>query len=76
MTQIKAIMLEKYQLTPRQLDVAVLAHKGFTNAVIGTTIYVCEKTVKYHMSLIFKRCDVKSRFELILLMNKLMDDES
>ncbi len=71
MTHAQAALLIKYQLTPRQLAVANLAHQGLTNKEIADKLFIGEKGVKYHMSLVFKGCGVTSRIELKNLIDKI-----
>ena len=48
-------------LTDRQIDVLKLVTRGLSNKTIATTLDLSEKTVKAHISLIFKTLNVVNR---------------
>jgi len=54
---------EKYasSLTDRELEVLKLAAEGATNDTIAKKLFVSEKTVKSHLSSIFRKLDVTNR---------------
>jgi DNA-binding NarL/FixJ family response regulator len=60
--------LEKTEnlLTPREQEVLLLLTKGSTNKEIGQKLFISEKTVKSHLSRIFKKLNVNKRLEAIL----------
>jgi len=62
---LRGILIEK-GLSNRELDVAVLVSKALTNREIGERLYISEKTVKFHVTSIFKKMNVKSRAQLIV----------
>ena len=43
--------------------------EGYTNSQIADKLCVSEKTVKFHLTSIYKKYDVKSRSEFLALMN-------
>lgn len=47
-------------------DVLVYLQKGYSNQQIGESLNVCEKTVKFHLTNIYKKYEVKSRQELLV----------
>jgi len=51
-------------LTKRELDIVKLVVRGHKNKEIGQKLYVTEKTVKNHLSHIFRKLNVKKRVEL------------
>lgn len=51
---------------PRQIDVADLLLQGNTNKQIGFLLGISEKTVKAHVTQVFKILDVPSRTKAIL----------
>lgn len=55
----------EYKLTSREIEVAMAVCKGMSNPQIAKTLYISESTVKQHLSHIYKKMDVKSRYELI-----------
>lgn len=52
-------------ISPRELEVIALVLQGLSNKQIADKLFVCEKTIKFHMSNIFKKVKVKSRGQLI-----------
>lgn len=62
--------LERYMLTSREKDVALLLIKGKTYKEIGDELFVSIPTVKTHSTNIYKKCKVKSKPELIALFSK------
>jgi len=55
-------------LTPRQLEIAGRVRNGASNKEIGNTLKISEKTVKAHLTEVFRKLDVSGRFELALLL--------
>ena len=53
-------------LTPREEEVVREICKGKTNIEVAETLGVIEKTVKFHLTNIFKKMAVTSRSQLIL----------
>lgn len=49
------------QLTDRELEVLRLLTKGMLNKEIAKSLYISEKTVKNHISSIFRKLDVQDR---------------
>lgn len=56
------------KLTSRELDIAQLVSKGFTNKEISTKLFLTEGTVKNYVTKILDKLNVKSRVELALLL--------
>lgn len=52
---------EEVELTARQIEILQLAAQGLQNKEIAETLSVSEHTVKYHMSEILQRLQVKNR---------------
>lgn len=63
----------KYQLTPREKDIAELVCQGQKNKTIGETLFISEKTVAKHIQNIFEKVGVSNKLEL---MNKLESVET
>lgn len=51
------------KLTPRQIEVLLLLCEGHSNKVIATKLRLSEKTVKVHVSLIFRTLNVANRVQ-------------
>lgn len=62
------------QLTERELEVLRLLAGGLLNKDIATTLYISEKTVKNHISSIFRKLDVQDRTQaaILAIRNKLV----
>jgi DNA-binding NarL/FixJ family response regulator len=56
-------------LTPRELEVAQMVHKGGNNKTIAKQLDISERTVKAHLSAIFRKLDIENRLHLALFFN-------
>lgn len=56
-------VMENCALSERELEVAWLLYRGYTNRQIGESLYIAETTVKKHVSHIYQKMDVCSRKE-------------
>ncbi len=56
----------KEELTPREQEVLSLLTKGRTNKEIAQDLFISEKTVKSHLSSIFRKLKVTRRLEAVL----------
>ena len=59
-------LLTEGKLTAREQTVARLVVVGMSNQEIGSQIQISEKTVKFHLTSIYKKLSVKSRAQLIV----------
>lgn len=57
---------KKKTLSNRERDVARLLELGMSHKLIGEQLFICEKTIKFHCGKIYKKCDVKNKFEFVL----------
>lgn len=57
-------------LTNREVEIAILAVQGMTNAEIAYELSIAENTVKKHMSNIFQKMNIAARDELKMVLKK------
>lgn len=57
-------------LTPRELEVARMVHKGGNNKSIARKLDISERTVKAHLSSIFRKLNIENRLHLALYFHK------
>ena len=62
--------LEKYGLTPRHLDVLLIAVKGCSNKEIAAYLNISPETVKTHLKTSYQRIGVQNRIEAIEFMRQ------
>jgi len=55
------------RLQQREIDVLKFAAKGLSNRDIAESLFISERTVQSHLANIFKKLDVGSRTEAVLL---------
>ena len=53
-------------LSHREAEVAELVAEGLSNKSVANRLFVTEKTVKFHLTNIYKKMSVKSRAQLIV----------
>ncbi|MDO6800953.1 LuxR C-terminal-related transcriptional regulator [Wenyingzhuangia sp. 1_MG-2023] len=58
-----------YKLSLREKEVMTLILKGNSNKHIAEKLFIQESTVKYHISNIFKKLNIKKRIELGIMFN-------
>lgn len=61
---------EKFGLTPRHLDVLLVALKGYSNKEIAAYLDISPETVKTHLKNSFQRIGVQNRVEAIEFMRQ------
>ena len=52
------------QLTPQELQIALLVSQGRTNAEVGHAVFLSTRTVEFHLSRAYRKLGVASRTEL------------
>ena len=52
------------QLTPQELQIALLVTEGRTNAEVGRAVFLSTRTVEFHLSRAYRKLGVASRTEL------------
>lgn len=58
------------RLTPRELEVAQMVHSGGNNKMIARELAISERTVKAHLSAIFRKLNIENRLHLALFFNQ------
>ena len=61
---------EQYKLTPREKEFIDLIYSGKSNKEIAEILFLSESTVKTHIYNIFRKMNVKSRVEVIYIVNE------
>ncbi len=56
------------QLTPQELQVALIVAQGATNREVGAALFLSPKTIETHLSRIYRKLGVRSRTELAALL--------
>jgi two-component system nitrate/nitrite response regulator NarL len=59
-------------LTPRELEVAQMVHKGGNNKSIARTLDISERTVKAHLSSIFRKLNIENRLHLAIFFHNIV----
>ena len=59
------------KLTPRELEVAQMVHSGGNNKMIARELAISERTVKAHLSAIFRKLNIVNRLHLALFFNEI-----
>ncbi len=62
---LRDVLIQK-GLSNREAEVAELVTKGLSNKEVASQLFVTEKTVKFHLTNIYKKMSVKSRAQLIV----------
>lgn len=62
---LRDILIQK-GLSNREAEVAELVSRGLSNKEVANQLFVTEKTVKFHLTNIYKKMNVKSRAQLIV----------
>jgi len=64
-----ADFLTQYKLSDRELEVVDTIAKGVSNKEAADKLCVTEKTIKFHLTNIYRKMGVKSRGQLIVKVN-------
>ena len=59
------ILAKEYKLTARELELLGFIYSGASNPDIAEKMFISESTVKQHLTHIYKKLNVKNRYELI-----------
>ena len=68
---LKETVSNPWQLTSRQLEVAMLLADGLTNGEIAERLFVSKKTVENHVAAVFAKLGVQSRAEVVSVTREL-----
>lgn len=63
-------LANQFHITEREKEIIDLIILGKSNKAIGEVLFISEKTVKNHVYNIYKKLGINSRFELMVLFNK------
>lgn len=55
----------RFQLTPRQLDVALLISKGYDYKTVGLQLNISSKTVSRHICAMYEKLEVHNKMQLL-----------
>lgn len=67
------IKRESEQLSERELQVLRLLIQGKSNKTIAAQLYLCERTIKFHCSNIYRKLGMTDRKSLLLKMAEKLD---
>lgn len=59
------------QFSERERQISRLLLQGLSNKLIARQLFICERTVKFHCSNIYKKSNVTNRMALVLRLNSL-----
>jgi DNA-binding CsgD family transcriptional regulator len=66
--------VKNFKLTPREVEVLELLHKGYNNIQIADSLVLSVHTVKKHISNLYNKLDVTDRVTLISKINKISEE--
>lgn len=61
-----SFLRDRYHMTPRELQVAILVCQGFNNDEVAKALKIKHGTVKTHLRNLYRRTRVKSKITLLL----------
>ena len=65
------VFTERFGLTSRQHEILALLARGYPTGLIESTLFISSHTVKAHIYNIYRKANVHSRQELILMLETL-----
>ncbi len=74
MNSVTKQLVEK-QLSRREIQVVDQVIKGVSNREVANALFVTEKTIKFHLTNIYKKLNIRNRNALIVLMYDLQNPE-
>ena len=69
----KSVPDELDKLTKREREVALLVSEGKSNKLVASECGMTERTVKAHLTQVFKKLQVKDRVALVIYLNQFDD---
>jgi DNA-binding CsgD family transcriptional regulator len=72
MNKLQNVLIQK-GLSNREAELSELVSMGLSNKEVGNQLFITEKTVKFHLTNIYKKLNVKSRAQLIVSCLPFMD---
>lgn len=67
--EIIKILQDKVGLSEREMDVFFEVGSGVTNMEAAISLSITEGTVKFHLTNVFRKLEIKSRVKLVLMAN-------
>jgi DNA-binding CsgD family transcriptional regulator len=67
---------EMYGISARELEIVAQILTGRTNAEIAERLFISVSTAKNHIHNIYRKCGIRNRVELTMLVNESGDDSS
>jgi DNA-binding CsgD family transcriptional regulator len=64
-SDVSSLSLDRFDLSPREQETALLLMQGKTNAEIGKELFISENTVRSHIKSIYRKARVANRVQLI-----------
>lgn len=74
--KLREDLIIKHNLSNREVEVILEVTNGHSNKLISDKLFVTEKTVKFHLTNIYKKLNVKSRLEAVVLLFKIQRGEA
>lgn len=68
--EISKKFIDKYDLSPREMEIVELMNSGYSNASIAEKLIISVSTVKKHVYNIYSKVGVKSRTQLLANLNR------
>lgn len=69
--EVLDMMRDKFGMTKREIDILRLVYKGMSNIEIADALYISKSTVKSHIYNAFRKANVKSRSEIIVMIHEM-----
>ena len=67
-SEVAPLIVDAYELTPREVDVTRALARGLTTSEIARELYLSRYTVQDHLKSVYEKAGVSSRGELVAKM--------